>query len=324
MKKQIYFKLCIGLLCLCSLQTAEAKKKKEEPASTVSMTLGYLPDKQIEYYQPQNGKPLLLDVFLPENYNSASTYSCIVFFFGGGWINGDNEQFYVFSKYMASRGLVSICAQYRTQKSHNTKPRACVEDGKEAIRYIREHAEELGIDPDKIIAGGGSAGGHVAAACAMCTNIDRNPESPISCVPNVLVLLNPVYDNGPGGYGHSRVKEYWEDISPLHNMKKGLPPTIVFFGTKDKYVPVKTIDTFQKSMVENGNECVTHIYEEQSHGFWRHIKGVENFTDVLMKMDSFLVSHGYLVGENTANAWVATAMNQNLEDNQAELPGEDQ
>jgi acetyl esterase len=272
-------------------------------------TLGYKPDKTIEFYKPEKGKALKLDIFFPAGYKPSKKYGCIIFFFGGGWSSGSTQQFYGYSKYMSSRGLIAISAQYRTHKSHKAIPKQCVEDGKEAIRYIRKHAMELGIDPDKIIAGGGSAGGHVAAACAMCPEIDSQSKSPISCTPNALVLLNPVYDNGPDGYGHRRVTEYWKDISPLHNIRKGLPPTIVFFGSKDKHVPVATINTFHKKMTELGNECSTYIYTEQAHGFFNVSKGGRKiFENILVKIDEFLVKHSYLSGKNTVATWTASTV----------------
>ena len=247
-----------------------------------------------------------LDIFFPDGHTPADKRGCIVFFFGGGWTGGNPEQFYGFAKYFASRGLVAISAQYRTMGSHHAIPRQCVEDGKRAIRYVREHAKELGVDPEKIIASGGSAGGHVAAACAMCPKIDATPDSTVPCVPNALVLFNPVYDNGPGGYGHDRVAEYWKDISPFHNIRTGQPPAVVFFGSNDSLVPVATIKAFEKQMVDAGNECESHIYEGEKHGFFHISKGGRKiFEDVLTKADAFLVKHSYLTGPNSVIEWTA-------------------
>ncbi|MEI6176170.1 MAG: alpha/beta hydrolase fold domain-containing protein [Verrucomicrobiota bacterium] len=213
---------------------------------------------------------------------------------------------YGYSRYFASRGLVAISAQYRTAQSHHATPRQCVEDGKTAIRYVREHTKELGVDSNKIIAGGGSAGGHVAAACAMCPKIDATPDSPTSCVPSALVLFNPVYDNGPTGFGHKNVADYWQKISPLHNIRKGQPPTVVFVGSNDKLLPDDTVKAFEKQMVEVGNECETHVYEGEDHGFFNISKGGRKmFEDVLVKSDAFLVKHGYLTGTNNVMEWTA-------------------
>ncbi len=299
--------LCVGIMCFCCFAAASVMGAATA-VEKHSWTLGYEPDKTITYLTPEEGDALKLDLFFPADYASSQKNGCIVFFFGGGWSGGSTEQFYGYGKYMASRGLVAVSAQYRTKKSHNAIPRQCVEDGKEAIRYIRKHAEELGIDPDKIIAGGGSAGGHVAAACAMCPKIDANPESSLSCAPNALVLLNPVYDNGPEGYGHTRVAEYWKDISPFHNICEGLPPTIAFFGSEDKLIPVSTINAFQKRMTDADNACETHIYDGQRHGFFHISKGGRNmFEDVLTKTDAFLVKHGFLSGADTVAEWTVDA-----------------
>ena len=269
-----------------------------------SWTLGHRPDKSIEFSQPDKGSALKLDLFLPEGFEASQKRTCIVFFFGGGWSGGETEQFYGYSKYFASRGLVAISAQYRTKKSHTATPDQCVHDGKEAIRYVRRHASELGVDPNQIIAGGGSAGGHVAAAAAMCPKIDATPNDSVSCVPNALVLLNPVFDNGPGGYGHSRVTDYWKDISPMHNIRSELPPTIMFFGTKDKHVPVATVNAFEKQMIDAGNVCDSHVYEGQSHGFFHISKGGRKmFEDVLGKTDAFLTKHGFLSGDSSVAQW---------------------
>jgi acetyl esterase/lipase len=302
------------LIFLISISFASAGLWAQDDAGPVekySWDLGYEPDKTVEFYKPEEGTPLELDMFFPDNHTPSKKTGCIVFFFGGGWSGGDTKQFYGYGKYMASRGLVAVSAQYRTRKSHKAIPRQCVEDGKEAIRYIRRHAKEFGIDPNKIIAGGGSAGGQVAAACALCPRIDSDPGSPVPCQPSALVLFNPVYDNGPEGYGHSRVTEYWKDISPFHNIRPGLPPTIAFFGSNDKHVPVTTINAFQKQMTDAGNTCETHIYEGQSHGFFHISKGGRDmFEDVLAKADAFLVKHGFLSGDDKIAAWTANAINR--------------
>lgn len=301
MAKALIFSLLLATSIVCAQKKAAPEK--------YSWTLGYTPDRSIKFSQPTEGGPLKLDLFLPENHSPADRRACVVFFFGGGWSSGSTDQFYGYGKYLASCGLVAVSAQYRTKKSHNATPRQSVEDGKGAIRYIRQHAKELGVDPGKIIASGGSAGGHVAAACAMCPKVDSAPESPISCIPNALVLLNPVYDNGPGGYGHSRVTGYWQDISPFHNIRQGLPPTIAFFGAKDKLIPVATINAFQKKMTDVGNVSASHIYEGQTHGFFHISKGGRKmFEDVLSKTDAFLVKQGYLAGENTVAEWTSNAI----------------
>jgi acetyl esterase/lipase len=217
-----------------------------------------------------------------------------VFFFGGGWKGGTITHFYPQAEHLSKRGMVAIAVEYRTKTGHGTDPRACVMDAKSAMRWVRSHAKELGIDPNRIAAGGGSAGGHMAAATATLTKFDEPGEdTSVSCIPQALVLFNPVFDNSEKGYGYERVKAYWKDFSPMHNLKKGMPPTVVFLGTKDKLIPVSTAEEFKKIMESNGDRCDLHLYEGQPHGFFKDAK----FKETLAEMDNFLVSIGWLKPE---------------------------
>lgn len=307
--KTAWITLMLALVFAWASSEAYSKNQPSGGGEKHSWTLGYEPDKTVIYSEPAKGKPLKLDCFFPEEHQASDQRGCVIFFFGGGWMGGSTKQFYGYSQYFASRGLVAIAAQYRTRKSHKAIPRNCVEDGKAAIRYVRAHAKELGIDPDKIIVGGGSAGGHVAAASTMCPKIDATPDASVSPAANALILFNPVYDNGPDGYGHSRVKDYWEAISPMHNIVAGLPPTIVFFGDRDAHAPVATINAFQQKMEAAGNQCETHIYKGEKHGFFHISKGGRDmFEDVLTKADAFLVKNGFLTGSNAVKEWTAAAI----------------
>lgn len=255
------------------------------------------PDQVIEY-KTVGDVSLKLHVFNPEGHSASDKRPAIVFFFGGGWMGGSPSQFYNQSKYLASRGMVAISAEYRVRKTHKTSPKACVMDGKSAVRWIRSHAAELGIDPDMLAAGGGSAGGHVAAATATVAGFEEAGEdASVSCRPDALVLFNPVFDNGPGGYGHDRVASYWQAFSPMHNIDKGTPPppTIVFLGTKDTLIPVATAEDYKKRMEQAGVRCDLHLYDGQEHGFFNSAR----YDETVFEADKFLASLGYLKGEPT-------------------------
>lgn len=260
---------------------------------------GFTPDREI-VYKTVGDVQLKLSVFMPPESNPADKRAAIVFFFGGGWNSGSPTQFYPHCQHLASRGMVAISADYRVFSRHKTSPRECVKDGKSAIRWVRQHAGELGIDPDRIAAGGGSAGGHVAAATGTLTAFNEdNEDSAVSSLPNALVLFNPVLDTGPGQHAYERVKDYWQDISPIHNISENTPATIIFLGTKDEVVPLESAEKFKKEMAEKGVRCDLEIYEGQKHGFF-NFKNKENYTDTVEKMDRFLESLGYLKSESPA------------------------
>ncbi|HHZ92823.1 TPA: alpha/beta hydrolase [Candidatus Poribacteria bacterium] len=259
-----------------------------------------VPDERMVYKIVGKVK-LHLDVFKPKDHRVDDKHPCIVFFFGGGWTGGTPSQFHPHSQYLASRGMVAISAEYRVSSRHGTLPFECVTDGKSAIRWIRQHAKTLGVDPDRIAAGGGSAGAQVAAAAATVMAFDEPSEDlRVSAKPSALVLFNPVFDNGPGGFGHEHVKNRWQEFSPLHNIAKGICPTIVFLGSKDSLIPVSTAEEYKKRMIEVGGCCYLWIYEDQPHGFFNYRDGNNPYYNAtVFESDRFLASLGYLEGTPT-------------------------
>lgn len=248
------------------------------------------PDKTVPFKETPQGE-LRLHIFNPEGLKPGQQRPAVLFFFGGGWNGGSPSQFYPQANYLADRGIVAISAEYRTKKAHGTDPRACVMDAKSAMRWIRKRAHTFGIDPNRIAAGGGSAGGHLAAATALLSGFNEPDEdTSTSCRPEALILFNPVFDNSEKGYGHERVKEYWQDFSPMNNLKKGTPPTIVFLGTNDKWIPVATAQDYKKIMEKDGDRCDLHLYKDQPHGFFNSAK----YNETVSEMDLFLVSLGWL------------------------------
>lgn len=240
---------------------------------------------------------LKLHIYKPLNFNKEKVYNSIVFFHGGGWNGGNHKAFRRQSAYLASRGLIAISVSYRLKNTHGTTPFEAVEDAKSAIRFVRKHAKELNINPNKIAAGGGSAGGHLAAACGNIEGLEGEKEDlKISSRPNALVLFNPVYDNSKKGFGYRRMNGRHLEISPLHNITKGAPPTIVFFGTKDKTTPVLSSKEYEQKMKEVGSRIDLFLYEGAEHSFFN--RG-DYFIDTLRKSDVFLESLGYLKGKPT-------------------------
>ena len=237
---------------------------------------------------------LYMWVTYPADFDKTKSYPAIVFFFGGGWNGGSIGQFEQHAFYFAGRGMICLRADYRVKQRQGTTPFESLKDAKSAIRYVRAHAKELGVDPDKIVASGGSAGGHLAAACAVIEGFNEEGEDrSVSCIPDALVLFNPVFDNGPGGYGFDRVGEAYKEFSPLHNLREGMPPAVVFLGTEDKLIPVETARYFETVMEKVGSRCDLFLYEGEGHGFFNY-RSYENYKDTREKADEFLISTGLL------------------------------
>ncbi len=249
-----------------------------------------MPSKIVEY-KHVGDISLNLHIFNPKAHQETDNRPAIVFFHGGGWNSGTPRQFYRQSKYLADRGMVAISAEYRLVQKHYSTPKESVKDGKSAMRWIRAHAKELGINPNMIAAGGGSAGGQIAAATGTATTMEEAGENTaLSYCPQALVLFNPVFDNGPDGYGHQRVADYWQQFSPLHNITKNTPATIGFFGDKDTVVKIQSALNFQEQMRAVGAYFELHIYKDQPHSFFNKAK----YHETVLAMDKFLQAQGFL------------------------------
>ena len=250
-------------------------------------------------YKHVDDRDLKLFVVSPPNVKPSDRRPALVFFHGGGWTGGAPTQFNTQSAYLASRGLVCVQVEYRLlEKTDKAPPLVCVQDAKSAMRWVRSHAAELGIDPARIGAGGGSAGGHLAAFVALVPGSD-DPSDDLKISPRaaVLTLFNPVFDNGAiGGWGQARVGDRVKEFAPAHNIAAGAPPTIIFLGRDDALVPTATAERFQTAMKAVGTRCELFLYDGQSHGFFNQ----EPFkTKTLIETDKFLASLGWLSGPPT-------------------------
>jgi len=260
-----------------------------------------LPGAQARVYKQASGVELRLHVFRPDGWKPQDRRPAVVFFFGGGWTSGTPQQFAPHGSYLAQRGLVAISAEYRVKRRGDATPFDCVTDGKSAVRWIRAHAAELGIDGNRIAAAGGSAGGHVAACTSFIPGFDDPEEdAQTSSRPDALILFNPVVDTGPGGYGHGRLKNRYREISPVHHVTSEAPPTIVLHGDADKTVPVSNVIALRDAISAAGGRCDLHLYSGRAHGFFNARPGsMDDYVTTVRAMDRFLTSLGWLSGPPT-------------------------
>jgi acetyl esterase len=291
-------RLILAFLSLCVALTAGAQEKSSKKKAG-----GHPPvieGTKSETYRKIGDTELKVWVF-DQAPKQTAPRPAIVFFFGGGWTGGSPTQFEPQSRHLAERGMIAIVADYRVKTRQDAKPADCVSDAKACVRWVRANAARLGIDPARIAVAGGSAGGHLAASVATLPGLDdAKDDKSVSCLPNALVLFNPgtVMAPFPGvdlkGFGAGLDKARFgcepTEISPIHHVKKGTPPTIIFHGTADTTVPYATVEKFTEVMKAAGNRCELVGYEGQPHGFFNKAK----YAETLAATDAFLVSLGYL------------------------------
>ena len=250
-------------------------------------------------YKQTPQRDLFTRVYAPAAPVPGKKYPCAIFFFGGGWLNGSLLQFGSHCEYLVSKGFIAMTPQYRVEEVDGTTPREAAEDAISCVRWVREHAEELNIDPDRIVVGGGSAGGHLAAATATLTEIyATNDNLSVSCRPNLLALFNPVVDassNALLSVYYDKIADYWQEFSPTHNIQSNMPPTVIFHGVEDSAVPVWTVQDFAPKVEATGAVCDLYLYPGKDHGFFNEGDG-ENpyFFDTMYRMGQFLEEQGYI------------------------------
>ena len=255
------------------------------------------PDKSLVFKKTPQGE-LKMHFFFPRDWKPADRRPGIIFWFGGGFVGGSPSQFYAKSGYFAERGLVCAAAEYRVKNAHGTSLDKCVEDARSAIRWVKQHAGEYGIDPEKVIASGGSAGGTLSLLVALATGPDAEDDpKDVSPRPCAMVLFNPAQ----GEAVRSRIEtalcdkpRLLEQIAGLDRPQPGQPPAIVFFGTADRLLTPS--QEFCRKAIDLGNRCELWTAEGQGHGFFNRSPWHEA---TLFQADRFLASLGYLQGEPT-------------------------
>jgi len=283
MRRRAFF-ICLGWVTLGVLHAAD---------------LGLEPGKVMVYKQSA-GVPQALEVFYPPDWKpSGPGVPGLLLFHGGGWTGGDLGQFRAACSYFASRGLVAATANYRmlTKNEVKSQPagelrhkRTCVTDAKSAVRWMKQHAGELGIDPKRLIVGGGSAGGHISVLATTNPGLD-DPSDPkaFDTAVAAYLLFNPAF---------SAKDSSDPQVDVLKHLTAAFPPAILFFGTKDAWRPGS--DAALRQLKALGNTASEMwLAEELDHGFYRD----QPWRDItLAAADRFLVAQGLLQGECTLGA----------------------
>ncbi len=222
---------------------------------------------------------LLVDVFRPASTDGAAP--ALLFLPGGSWRTKNRKD--MKDRYgikMAERGVVCIAGEYRVMTEAPWP--APIHDVKTIIRWMRDSAGRLGIDPDRIVAGGSSAGGHLALLAAGTP--DSNGLEPpyfegVSSAIAAAVGVYPVCDMGPATTENKeRLAELFPDgvtddalraASPISHVSPGFPPTLLVHGTGDVRVDYRRTVRMYDALEDAGVPVDLQLYSRQDHVFDR-------------------------------------------------------
>ncbi len=257
---------------------------------------------EIMAYKTVGDIKLTAHVFRPAWTGKADLRPAIVLFHGGGWVAGSPEWVYDAAKRYASLGSIAVAAEYRlSDNGTRITPIEAIEDARDVMRWMRQNASRLGVDPDHIAAYGISAGGHLAASLVFIDSRDKNP---FSAVPNALVLISPAVAMGKDEYfqGLLGKRAAGVEYSPDEQMDKTPPPTVVFNGADDNLTPLDGVRRYCELARRHGGDCELNIYPGVGHLFTRKQPfdmssfdpDPKAWADTTNKGDAFLAGKGFL------------------------------
>jgi acetyl esterase len=305
MNQSIPISLWLALFFLCVF-SASASDRRDVSAQSQARLVRVLeplaanlePSRKIAYKSVGGGRDLELHIFEPKGHDSATDRRpCILIIHGGGWTSGEPRVYYTIADHYAKKGMLAISLQYRLMNAkEGVTVFDCVKDGRSAMRWLRAHASTLGIDPNRIAVTGGSAGGHVALGTAVFesgSDVDEATDDlSISCVPDLLIPLNPVIDTSADGYGQGKVGERWRELSPLHHVKGDLPPMLICHSAGDTVTPYAGAARFVELSKAAGNDCQLFTFEGGRHGWF--IFDLDHYAALLRVMDDYLKEKEFL------------------------------
>lgn len=248
-------------------------------------------------YRVINDQELKLYIFKPTDQSDEEPKAALIYVHGGSWIQGTPIWFFPYARDLARRGLVAISIDYRLQGEQGPSPFLQVDDVKSAVTWVKQHAAQLNIDPQRIVLAGDSAGGHLVAAAAV-VKIDSKIATFKSSVANALVLFNPVTNTD---FNSENPAPQWivrlfgnngRSISPIHHINDQYPPTIILHGSADRVVPIKGSVQFCSKLNQFGVECQLHAVDGAAHGFFKFGRGY--YADSLTTIISFLGKHAFI------------------------------
>lgn len=243
-------------------------------------------------YKTVAQRRLTTDVLYPEDWSATDKRPAMVFFSGGAWRSGGTSQFFKQAQYFAERGMVTVRAEYRDSTKDRAKPDTCLKDAVSAMRWVRKNAKILGVDPQRIVSSGGSAGGYLAAAVATIDDFfSEGDDLSVSPRPNAMVLFNPVVDlvtlDRASEFGITG--ELAAKISPLGYVTKDLPPTLILIGSEDPFLEQNR--RFVAKGTEVGVRVELDLAQGQPHAYFNRSPWMEK---TVASADRFLISLKYL------------------------------
>jgi len=260
-------------------------------------TQGLMDDASSLVFKETATTELRAHIFNPHGHQETDRRTAVAFFSAGVWDNVLISQFAPHCLHFRERGAVAIIFEYRELSKHETTPVEAIADGRSALRWLRMNHKDLGVHPDRLVGVGASGGAHLCLSTAMLDAYDELGDPvEIPCTPNAMVLFSPIVDTTKKGVGHGLFRDRKEAkvTSPSQNVKRGLPPSIIFHGLDDRVSPPEQVVRFAKAMKRKKNQCELHSFPREGHSFFNFNVNMQHFESTINAADQFLTDQDFL------------------------------
>jgi acetyl esterase/lipase len=226
--------------------------------------------------------PLTLDVYRPRQ---TGLYPGMVVIHGGAWRSGGTQDNNAFNRYLAAQGYTVVAISYRLAPTHRFP--AQLDDVQTALQFIRQHAAEYELDPERLVLMGRSAGAHLAMLAAYQPDAPKlravvNYYGPVNLERGYYDLPNPdpidaraVLESFIGGAPPDFPTQY-QAASPWYAVRPNLPPTLLIYGDRDHVVQSKFGQQLTERLRSQGNVALFLNLPWAEHAFDAIFPGISN------------------------------------------------
>jgi|tagenome__1003787_1003787.scaffolds.fasta_scaffold20925215_1 acetyl esterase len=227
--------------------------------------------KSVEYSRV-DGAPLYFDAAIPEG---PGPFPAAIIVHGGGWVRGDRltEVQPLFTP-LTDAGIAWFSIDYRLS-SDWTQFGSAIEDVENAVRFVKRHASEYRVDPNRIALVGESAGGQLAAMAALNAKTDTRvsavvalytPTDLVDLAKNSTLVPQQLRESVRGTPLEFLMMARLRQLSPLYNLRADAPPFLLIHGTADRLVPFAQSQAMCNRMRSAGASCELYPVEGAGHG----------------------------------------------------------
>ena len=269
MRKGILLLTCVfGMSC-----AAQETKPKTAPVFPTDIRV----ERGVNYLPV--GRKERADLYFPLEMPKDKKLPGIVWIHGGGWSSGarDGKREISVCSDLARNGFAVMSIDYILSDKKQAVWPTNLWDCKTAVRWLRQNAERLGVDPNRIGVAGGSAGGHLAAMVALTTPDDGfDPKEPLGDIPCAVKCCVDLYGIADIGTYHdatmlgktfAEAPELYRAASPVTYVRSNSVPILICHGTADTTVSVKQSELFAEKLKQAGVEHQLEIIPGAVHTF---------------------------------------------------------